>query len=62
MSIRLLYKISSRFANPTSFRRLKDILPRSLECLHKTSLRHLSDVFLATGKSEPHGNTSASIS
>ena len=49
MSFRQPCKISSRFANPTSFRRLKDILPRCLECLHKTSLRHLYDVFLPTG-------------
>ena len=41
MSFRQLYKISYRFANPTFFRHLKDILPRCLECLHKTSLRHL---------------------
>ena len=38
MSFRQLCKISSRFANLTSFRRLKDILPRCLECLDKTSL------------------------
>ena len=41
MSFRQLCKISSKFANPTSFRRLKDILPRCLECLHKISLRYL---------------------
>ena len=41
ISFRQPCKISSRFANPTSFRRLKDILPRCLECLHKTSLRYL---------------------
>ena len=39
MSFRQLCKIRSRFAYPTSFRRLKDILPRCLDCLHKTSLR-----------------------
>ena len=49
MSFRQLCKISSRFANPTSFRRLKDILLRCLECLHKTSLKHLQDVFLPNG-------------
>ena len=49
MSFRQLCKISSRFTNPTSFRGLKDILPRCLECLHKTSLRHFSDVFFPTG-------------
>ena len=48
MSFTQQYKISSRFLSWTSFRRLKDILPRCLECLHKTSLRHLSDVFLPT--------------
>ena len=41
MSFRQLCKISSRFANPTSFKRLKDILPKCLECLHETSLRCL---------------------
>ena len=41
MSFSQLCKISSRFANPTSFRRLKDIFPRCLECLLKTSLRCL---------------------
>ena len=41
MSFRQLCKISSKFANLTLFRCLKDILPRCLECLHKTSLRHL---------------------
>ena len=42
MPFRQLCKISSRFSNPTSFRRLKDILStRCLECLHKTSLRCL---------------------
>lgn len=34
MSLRQLCKISSRLANPTFFRRLKDILPGCLECLH----------------------------
>ena len=48
MSFRQLCNIFSRFANPTSFMRLKDILPRCLECLHKTSLRHLEDVFFPT--------------
>ena len=33
MSLRQPCKISSRFANPRSFRPLKDILPRCLECL-----------------------------
>ena len=41
MSFRQPCKISSRFANPKSFRRLKDILRRCLECLHKTSFRCL---------------------
>ena len=41
MSFRQLCKISSRFANPTSFRRLKDILPNRLECLRETSFRYL---------------------
>ena len=41
MSFRKLCKIFPRFANPISFRRLKDILSRSLECLHNTSLRRL---------------------
>ena len=41
MSFRQQCKISSRFANPTSFRHLKDTMPKCLECLHKTSLRHL---------------------
>ena len=41
MSFRQLYKISSRFANPTFLRRLKDILPRCLVCPHKASLRNL---------------------
>ena len=41
MSFRQLCKICSRFANPTSFRCLKDILLRCLECRHKTSLRCL---------------------
>ena len=43
---RQLCKIPSRFANPTSFRPLKDILPRCLKCLHKTFISHL---FLPTG-------------
>ena len=43
---RQLCNISSRFANPISFRPVKEILPRCFECLHKTSLRHLQDVFL----------------
>ena len=38
MYFRQLCKISSRFANPTYFRRLKVIWPRCLECFHKTSL------------------------
>ena len=50
MSFRQLCKISSRFGNPTFFRCMKDILPRCLECFHKTSLRHLKDVFLPTGQ------------
>ena len=41
MSFRQPCKISSRFANSTSFRRLKDILPKYLEWLHKTTLRCL---------------------
>ena len=42
MCYRQLYKMSSRFANPTSFMHLKDILARCLESLQdifKTSLR-----------------------
>ena len=45
---RHLCKASSRSANPTFFRCLKDILSRCLECLHKTSLKH-QDVFLPCG-------------
>ena len=41
MSFRQLQKISSRFANPKSFRCLKDILPRCLERLHQAFLRCL---------------------
>ena len=41
ISFRQPCKISSTFANLTSLKRLKDILPRCLECLHKTSLKHL---------------------
>ena len=48
MSFRQPCKISSRFANPTFFRHLKDILLRCLKCPHKTSLRHLQDIFLQT--------------
>ena len=41
MSLRHLCKISSRFVSRTSFRRVKDIYPRRLECSYKTSLRRL---------------------
>ena len=33
-----------------SFGHLQDVLARCLACLGKTSLRHLVDVFLPTGK------------
>ena len=42
MPFRQPFKVCSRFANPTSFSRQKDIMPRSLECLQKTTLRCLS--------------------
>ena len=40
-----------RFAFKKSFGHLQDVLARCLACLGKTSLRHLADVFLPTGKS-----------
>ena len=59
MSFRQPCKISSRFVNPTFFRHLKDILLRCLKCPHKTSLRHLQDIFLPTWGTCPTENTSS---
>ena len=50
MSFRQLCKIFSTFANPTSFRRLKDILPRCLECLHKIQVLFFSCFLLELTK------------